>query len=291
MDQRTKKTGLYKKSVVVKSSSIQTRLSPANLGQTRLDQKRLAITTGDPKGVGFFITQQSLKKLGPKKNFQFIVWSNRQSPTLKIPPFKTLVFKKEALAFKSKFREDHLLQIKTGGGVGTCLQQAGAKALSGEVSALITCPVNKSSLKKYQIRGEVVREVKGPVVGQTDLLKKLSKSRHGFMSFRGSKFNVILLTDHCALKDVAIKKSQLKAVLSLALEARKFLPLGQQKKPLGVLGLNPHAGELGLLGLEEEKTLKPLIKNSKEVEGPLSPDSAFLKKKLEEIQFFYRSLP
>ena len=73
------------------------------------------------------------------------------------------MFKKEALAFKSKFREDHLLQIKTGGGVGTCLQQAGAKALSGEVSALITGPVNKSSLKKYQ------------VVGQTDLLKKIIK--------------------------------------------------------------------------------------------------------------------
>ena len=40
MDQRTKKASLYKKSVVVKSSSAQTRLSPANLGQTRLDQKK-----------------------------------------------------------------------------------------------------------------------------------------------------------------------------------------------------------------------------------------------------------
>ena len=257
MAQRAKKANFYKKEVVVKSNSV---------------RKRLAITSGE--GVGFFIVHSALKKIGPAKNFQFVVWSDKNSPTLKIPKFKTLVFKNEVPAFKSEFRENHLLQIKKSGGAGSCLQKAGEHALRGEVSALITGPVNKSSLKKYR------------AVGQTDLLKKLSHARYGFMCFRGACFNVILLTDHCALKQITLKTKSLKALLDLALSARQFLPKRQQKKPLGILGLNPHAGEQGLLGSEEEKILKPLLRNTKEVEGPLSPDGAFLKKIWRKYSFF-----
>lgn len=237
-------------------------------------ENRLALMAGDFKGVGFFVLKQALKKIGPKKNFQFLIWCDKNSPTLKLPRFKTLVFKNSELAFKSSFKENSLLQIKSSGTPADNLVQAGKKALNGRLSALITGPVSKLGLKKYQ------------AVGQTDLLKKISGVREGFMCFRGSFFNVILLTDHTPLKKVSLKEQQIKTLLDLALSARDFLPPAFKKKPLGFLALNPHAGEQGLLGFEERSILKPLLKAYKEVEGPLAPDTAFFKKNWKKYSFF-----
>ena len=237
-------------------------------------KNRIALTTGDPKGVGCFIAKQALKKLGTKKNFQFIVWTHSQADTFRIPSFKTLVFSNSTQAFACRFKNSHLLQIKSKGGPGDWLLDAGHRALRRELSALVTGPVSKGLLKKHK------------AVGQTDLLKKLAQAQEVFMCFRGSFFNVILLNDHIPLKKVSIDKKKLKACLSLALSARFFLKPSLQKKALGVLALNPHAGEQGILGLEEKQILKPFLKKWKEVKGPLGPDGAFLKKNWTQYSFF-----
>ena len=237
-------------------------------------KNRIALTTGDSKGVGLFVAKQALKNLGPKKNFQFVIWTDKQATTLKVPTFKTLVFSSPHQAFAKEFKEKHLLQIKEPGGPGKWLLSAGKRALNQELSALITGPVNKNQLKKHK------------AVGQTDLLKKQAQTENVFMCFRGRFFNVILLNDHIPFKKTKIDKQKLSNLLKQALLSRKFLAPSLQKKPLGLLGLNPHAGEQGILGLEEEKILKPLLKNWREIEGPLSPDGAFLKKNWSKYSFF-----
>ncbi|MDE0092417.1 MAG: 4-hydroxythreonine-4-phosphate dehydrogenase PdxA [Oligoflexia bacterium] len=237
-------------------------------------KNRIALTTGDPKGVGYFITKKALKKLGPKKNFQFLIWTHQQADTLRIPPFKTSLFTNSDQALKSPFKERSLLQIKSKKDSGAWLLDASQKALNQKVSALVTGPVNKSQLKKYKS------------VGQTDLLKKQTQVNDIFMCFRGRFFNVILLSDHIPFKKIAINKQKLSKLLKLALLSRKILPASLQKKPLGLLALNPHAGENGLLGVEEKRILKPFLKKWKEVEGPLCPDSAFLEKTWNKYSFF-----
>ena len=237
-------------------------------------KNRIALTTGDPKGVGYFITKKALKKLGPKKNFQFLIWTHQQADTLRIPPFKTSLFTNSDQALKSPFKERSLLQIKSKKDSGAWLLDASQKALNQEVSALVTGPVNKSQLKKYKS------------VGQTDLLKKQIQVNDIFMCFRGRFFNVILLSDHIPFKKIAINKQKLSKLLKLALLSRKMLPASLQKKPLGLLALNPHSGEIGLLGVEEKRILKPFLKSWKEVEGPLCPDGAFLKKNWNKYSFF-----
>ena len=237
-------------------------------------KNRLALSTGDSKGVGFYITKQALTQLGPQKNFQFIVWSDWKAKTLKIPSFQTHTFKNSKEAFQSPFKDNLLIQIKAKGKAGDRLIDAGQKALEKKVSALITGPLSKTGLSKYKS------------VGQTDLLKKITDSKEVFMCFRGAFFNVILLNDHVPFHKTTLSKIKLKRLIKLALEARSFLPKKLQNKKLGVLGLNPHAGEQGLLGKEEENFLKPLIKKEPELEGPLSPDSAFLKKNWNKYSFF-----
>ena len=239
-------------------------------------KNRLALSAGDPSGIGRKIIEKSLKILGPKKNFQFLVWTSIHDKTLKIPEFKTLIFKNSETALKNPFKENQLLQIKHNEGPGAWLIEAGKFCLNKKTSALITGPVSKRLFIKYK------------AVGQTDLLKKLCGTEQVFMCFRGQFFNCILYTDHIPFKEISINKKKFKEFLKLALKARCFLPLRLQNKPLGVLSLNPHAGEGGLIGREEEQILKPVLKSFslRDVQGPLPPDSAFLRKNWELYSFF-----
>jgi 4-hydroxythreonine-4-phosphate dehydrogenase len=95
------------------------------------------------------------------------------------------------------------------------------------------------------------------------------------MAFIGNHFNVLLATDHVALSKVekSLIRSDLKSALSASLALKDLL---KSKKPIGLLGLNPHAGERGIIGHFELKYLKNL--SNKNFNGPLVPDAAFLKK-------------
>lgn len=241
-------------------------------------KNRLALTTGDPEGIGKFVAKKALERLGQKKNFQFLIWTETKAKPLKISSFQTVTFKNSYQALKSPFKENHILQITSPGGTGEHLKDITALCLKGKISALITGPVSKTVMKKQEDKA----------LSQTALLKTLCNTENVFMCFRGAFFNCILLTDHQPLKEISIDKTKLKKLLILALNTRKLLKPSLQKKPLGVLGLNPHAGEEGLIGLEEKKFLKPLIKtfSPKEVQGPLVPDAAFLKKNWKLYSFF-----
>ena len=234
---------------------------------------RVALTTGDPGGIGPFIVEKALRKLKPQKNLQFLVWTDKSKKALKIPGFKTRVFKSLNQALKLDFDSKVLLEIKKKSPFEQ-LNEASKACLKKESFALITAPVKKSLLKGFK--------------GQTDLLKKRARVKEAYMSFKGSFFNCVLFTDHIPLKKISIRQKDLKSCLKISLQARKHLPPGKKKKPLGLLGLNPHAGEKGLLGKEEEKILTPLIKAfpDGDVLGPLPPDTAFLKKNLKEYSFF-----
>jgi len=136
-----------------------------------------------------------------------------------------------------------------------------------ENNALVTGPLSKTQMQKEGFNER----------GHTDLLKQLSQTEHIFMSFLGSYFNVVLLTGHVPIKGINWNNEKLNKCIELCLKLKNKLPLSQQKKKIGILGFNPHAGEQGLLG-DEEFLLKQVIKKWKDkVEGPLAPDVAFFR--------------
>ena len=242
-------------------------------------KNRIGIPTGDEKGIGYYVAQKSLQKIGPQKNFQFLVWTSSRSPSLKVPRFKTKVFKTAQAALEAPFNENLLLEIKSKKAAGDWLIDAANLCLKKRLSALITGPVSKASIKKTRYKS----------LSQTPLLKKLSHAKNVFMVFRGRFFNVALLTDHRPLKQVRINSRDLLSLIRQTLALRKTLSPKEQKKPLGILGLNPHSGENGLIGKEEQKILIPLLKKNfkkGEVEGPLPPDTAFLKKNWKRYSFY-----
>jgi len=140
----------------------------------------------------------------------------------------------------------------------------------GDLRAITTCPINKQAmnLAGYSF------------CGHTELLAHLAQSRRTAMMFLGSRWKVILVTTHLPLKEIAswITRERVLSTIQMAKEGlQQFFSLSHPR--IAVLGLNPHCGEEGLLGEEEEQAILPAIEEAREqgidVEGPFPGDSFF----------------
>lgn len=148
-------------------------------------------------------------------------------------------------------------------------------ALKKRVDAIVTLPIHKEAWAKAQI----------PFVGHTDALRKFS-SQEPIMMLGCEKLFTILYTHHIPLKDVAPKIGS-DALSSFLIRVHKALHV----QKYGVLGLNPHAGDNGLIGDEDAQILKAIENvntyfNKELFIGPLVPDTAFTKRSLSEFNYF-----
>lgn len=143
-------------------------------------------------------------------------------------------------------------------------------ALSGNVDALVTCPANKEAL---QLAGEKVE-------GQTELLGQwCGATRYEMMAIAGN-LRVMLLTRHMPLRAALDAISAERVLDRLMLFSESLERFGVSNPRLALAGLNPHAGEGGVLGTEEEGILRPAVEAARSrgirVAGPLSADSVFM---------------
>src|SRR5690349_17415455 len=154
--------------------------------------------------------------------------------------------------------------------------RAGARqCLRGEADALVTAPVNKES---------IIRGAQKSFVGQTELLSALAGTRRTAMMLlghddRGRWLRVALATIHVPLKDVARALTRRKVALAIELAAQACRELGLARGRVAVCGLNPHAGEGGLIGTEEITVIAPAVAAARraglDVVGPLAADTLF----------------
>jgi 4-hydroxythreonine-4-phosphate dehydrogenase len=147
--------------------------------------------------------------------------------------------------------------------------KAARDVLAGHADAMATAPVNKEAFAAAGL----------PWKGHTDLLAYLTGAGHAVMMFHSDVLRVVLATVHIPLSEVAhaITRSLLQDVISLtAAELPRF---GYHAPRIALAGLNPHAGEHGVLGLEEEQVLRPAVENCRsrgiDVRGPFPADTVF----------------
>ncbi len=149
--------------------------------------------------------------------------------------------------------------------------RATADAQRGAVDAIATAPVNKEAFRLAGL----------PWAGHTDLLGHLTGSPHVAMMFESDVLRVVLATVHVALADVSrlLTRESLEATIQLT--ARSLPRFGVAAPRIAVAGLNPHAGEHGLFGHEEEQTIAPAIEACRargvDVAGPFPGDTIFLR--------------
>ena len=154
------------------------------------------------------------------------------------------------------------------------LTDGAQRCLRLEADALVTAPLSKESVLRSGL----------PFIGQTEFLSQLAGTNQTAMMLlgkddRGRWLRVALATTHLPLKLVATQLRAEKIELAISLAAKACRDLGLTRARVGVCALNPHAGEGGELGTEENVLIAPAIQtarqNGLDVSGPFAADSLF----------------
>ena len=252
----------------------------------RMEKIKIGITSGDINGIGLEVILKALKNPSILELFTPVLYGN-----IKISSYHKNIVQLDNLSFhvlhqgeKPKAGKLNLVNcwndtvtINLGkaspdGGKYALLslEKAVEDVVKGDIDAIVTAPVNKASMR---LAGSMH-------LGHTSYLKEKAGVNDVLMMMVSHKLKVGLVTDHIPL-------SQVPSTLSKELILRKILIMeeslrkdfGIPKPQIAVLGLNPHAGEEGLLGNEEESFIRPAVieakKNGLFVSGPYPSDGFF----------------
>jgi 4-hydroxythreonine-4-phosphate dehydrogenase len=150
-------------------------------------------------------------------------------------------------------------------------------ARAGTVEAIATAPINKEAFRLAGL----------PWNGHTDLLAHLTGAPHVAMMFESEALRVVLATVHIPLAEVpqALTAGVMEATIDLT--ARELPRFGVPSPRIAVAGVNPHAGEHGLFGREEETAIAPAIaacrRRGIDVSGPFPGDTVFVRARRREF--------
>jgi 4-hydroxythreonine-4-phosphate dehydrogenase len=142
---------------------------------------------------------------------------------------------------------------------------------TGRIDAICTAPISKKAIAMAGV----------DFPGHTEFLAALTGTEQFAMSFFGGGLRVVLLSTHLPLRDAidTVRKDDLARLITFS--DRELGRLLDRKVRLAVAGLNPHASEGGLFGLEEQTEITPAIDECRaagiDVSGPYSPDTIFLR--------------
>jgi 4-hydroxythreonine-4-phosphate dehydrogenase len=210
---------------------------------------RVAITAGDPAGIGPEVAARAAADPRVLDVCEPIVYG---------PPAGGVFAPGELSAAAGRAAYDVIVR-------------AVADARQGVVQAIATAPVNKEAFRLAGLEWS----------GHTDLLAHLTGSRHVAMMFYSDALRVVLATVHIPLAEVPRALTQASLDATIALTARELPRFGIAAPRIAVAGLNPHAGEHGLFGDEEQTAIRPAIDACRargiDVSGPYPGDTVFVR--------------
>jgi 4-hydroxythreonine-4-phosphate dehydrogenase len=251
------------------------------------DRPLIGITMGDPSGIGPEIIIKALSDpilyelckpivIGDPGAFTAPLTNPAMLPVKEIakPADADGIFGCVDLMAVSRLQKDKFRPGDPGPETGEIMVKSIIKAVrmaqDKEIAAMVTCPIRKDLMYEAGYHFE----------GHTQLIAHLTDSEDYVMMLAGERLRVTLVTIHCALKEVPGLLNQhgiLKTIVITAGSLRN--DFGLKNPRLAVSALNPHAGESGLFGEEEEKIIIPAIKQAKKqgfhVEGPFPADTLF----------------
>ncbi len=247
----------------------------------------IAITGGDPSGIGYEIIcklflhykninlKNKIYVIGNYGKFKEIIIKNDL-------PLKVNLVNSELSNFKEEENLINLININSrekfiwGKPTVECARVAIESinksieyAKKGIFEGIVTAPVNKF----------VISRIVKNFSGHTEYLAKKFKVKNITMIMASNKINVALVTTHLKLKTM-VNHLTIDKVYFTIKNAIEFIKVFKKEFKIAVTGLNPHAGDNGLLGKEEESIIIPAIKKIKkefniEIEGPFPADSFF----------------
>jgi len=219
-----------------------------------MGKPRVAITEGDPAGIGPEIARRAAQDARVVSACEPVIY-----PTVR-DSIRTGTVSADA-----------------GRAAYDAIVRAVADARQGAVQAIATAPISKEALRLAGL----------PWNGHTDLLAHLTGAKHVAMMFDSEALRVVLATVHVPIADVPRLLTLELVAETIALAARELPRFGVASPRIAVAGLNPHAGEHGLFGHEEQSAIVPAIERCRaggiDVSGPFPADTLFLRARRGEF--------
>jgi 4-hydroxythreonine-4-phosphate dehydrogenase len=219
------------------------------------DRPNIAITMGDPAGIGPEVAERAAAD--PRVLAACVPRLYGPSGGATFPP--------------------GILSPDSGRAAYETILRAVEDARNGVVDGVATAPISKEAFRLAGL----------PWAGHTDLLAHLTGAPHVAMMFYSDALRVVLATVHVALADVPRVLTRELLETTIALTAAELPRFGIATPRIAVAGLNPHAGEHGLFGREEETVIAPAIANARtrgvNVSGPYAADTLFVRARRGEF--------
>jgi 4-hydroxythreonine-4-phosphate dehydrogenase len=264
------------------------------------DMKPIAITQGDPAGIGPEIVAKAFRDAPEELRGCFVVGDvatlRRAASCIARPGIASLpvaVMDGAAEAWAAPLRCVPVLPLpglpsavplgqisaEAGRAAADCVEWAARAALRGDVAALVTAPLHKEALSAAGLA----------YPGHTELLQAEAAAHRGVpveampvrMMLASDELRTVLVSIHVSLRDAiaAVTKDNVVQTVQIAHTALQRT-LGRNPR-IAVAGLNPHAGEGGMFGREELEIIAPAVAflrgQGLDVEGPLPPDTVFMR--------------
>jgi 4-hydroxythreonine-4-phosphate dehydrogenase len=213
---------------------------------------RIGVTSGDPAGIGPEIARKAAADASLASLCEIVLYGPSEDREI------------------SRFPRGRV-SADAGRAAYDAIVSATTDALAGRLDAIATAPVNKEAFAAAGL----------PWRGHTDLLGHLTASPRVAMMFYAESLRVILATVHIPLAHVpaALTRDVLESTIDLS--ARELPRFGIRSPRLALAGLNPHAGEHGVIGHEDDEVLAPAVAAMRgrgvSVDGPFPADTIFVR--------------
>jgi 4-hydroxythreonine-4-phosphate dehydrogenase len=244
---------------------------------------------GDPSGIGPEIIRKALSDSEIYEMCRPVVWGDATALSVEIDgvrgkPIREISSPLEAggspagidLIPVSRLDKESIIpgipRVEGGKAMVSYITKAVETAQRGEIAAIVTGPINKA----------LMHEAGHSFDGHTQLIAHLTNTKDYAMMLAGERLRVTLATIHCALERVPyiLNSDRLYKTIGITWQALR-LDFGIKRPRLGVAALNPHGGESGLFGSEEENIIGPAVERAVSegcvVEGPFPADTLFFK--------------
>lgn len=236
----------------------------------------IAVTLGDPAGVGAEVTLKALHDEEVRSSAHWILWGDRPALTA-AEEVTGIVLQSADVDFRDAkmLPGDQPVRFGTlcadyGKAAAAYVHSATLMCLNGEADAMVTAPLNKEAVTLSGM----------PFSGHTEYIAEICGTPDSRMLLAGQKLSVVHVSTHISLRKACeLDTNRIVRTIELGHQAMKLL--GHERPRIAVCGLNPHAGEHGLFGEEDEMLIQPAVERccakGIDCEGPVAPDTIFFR--------------
>ncbi|SOC07670.1 4-hydroxythreonine-4-phosphate dehydrogenase [Rhodobacter sp. JA431] len=246
-----------------------------------MNETPVVITMGDPSGVGAEVTVRAMAALSPEDRARYAVIGDSDtlaraikvcdvdlplSDTDKAGALRVIDIPVEGLP-----GEFGVLSEACGEASFRYIDHAVKLCMASEAKGIVTAPINKAALNAAGHHYD----------GHTGMLAHLTQAKSSFMLLASPTLNVLHVSTHVSLR-TAIERAKPERVLAtIRMGHAHFKRMGQDNGRIAVAGVNPHCGEGGLFGTEDDDYLQPAVEQAQaegiNVVGPIPPDTCYVR--------------